>query len=641
MANFLEGLAAQTFARALALHKAGEPEKAEVIYRMVLEIDPEHEEATEALLIARMQRGELAAIVEYRTFVSENPRRDAALYLMLGTFEMILGQVGLARLSFRRAIVLAPESAEAWMREGRAAMLDGMLRAEAVRCLLRAAHLTPDDASVLRDLGDIQLKTGLVEPALKHFGQALAVGNTAETRASIGRSLLAFGDAASALMHFDEAVRLDPDQRDSLLGGAQALLAMGRRDEAAARLNSLVGRFAGRAADLTEISSHLLDAGHPEDALRAYRAGMADNPKRSPNAEPAVLRRRPAAELCAERSWPYHRVQAAHRAHLIDDIGQHHNVTFPEIFLARVDDARISTSTWAVACGDTLLLDGLLHYDPDRLIRHPEFPCNSPTGKILADLEPPSATVEPEAILIGGVANWAHLVQEWLSRLTVLERFPELDRLPLLVSPHMMRSVRELMGLLGVDPSRIVTLPDVPVVRAERLWIPSLTHRHKYASPLHIDFLRRKLAPLIEEGMRRPRRRLYLSRRTATYRAIVNEREVLDALAPLGVEEVVPEDYSMAEQVALFASAELIVGPLGGGSAAILFAPPGAAFVELTHAQLAIPQYGMLTATLHQRYRRVIGRTLENRGTITFDFDFSVPPGAVAAACREMLDGAG
>jgi len=36
----------------------------------------------------------------------------------------------------------------------------------------------------------------------------------------------------------------------------------------------------------------------------------------------------------------------------------------------------------------------------------------------------------------------------------------------------------------------------------------------------------------------------------------------------------------------------------------------------------------------------VVGRTLENRGTITYDFDFSVPPEAVVAACRAVLDGA-
>ncbi|PWC55541.1 glycosyltransferase family 61 protein [Azospirillum sp. TSO22-1] len=635
MADFLKSLIDQTFARALAYYKAGDAATAEGVFRTVLDIAPDHAEAAEWLLLTRLDQGDLEAGKDYRAWLATNPSDSAGPYLLLGYVAEMTAQTGLARFDYRRAAVLEPYNAVVWLRAGRAAAADNAVP-EGVALMIRATLIDPTDAAAWRALGDVHMKPGAEEAALHYFLQALALADTADLRACAGRALLTLGDMAGALHHFEVAIRQDPDRRDGWLGSVQALVALERADEAAERLAGAAARFQGRGEDLREIAFRFLDIGRRDEAARAYAAAMAGDPNRPKGAEPRILRRRRAADLCAERGWPYTEVQPERAVTCVDDTGRRHDVVFPEVFLARVDGARIVTATWAVTCGDTVLLDGLLHYDPDSL-GGPEFPKQSRSGDVLSDLPPPAARIEGEAILIGGVANWSHLVQEWLSRLTVLERFPELDRLPLLVTPHMMRSVRDLMALLGVDPARIVTLPDVPVIEADRLWIPSLTHRHKFASPLHIDFLRRRLAPRIAEGMRRSRRRLFMLRRSANYRTLVNEQELLDALAPLGVEAVAPEDYSMAEQIALFASAELVVGALGGGTAAILFCPPGAAFVELTHRQFTIAQYGVLTATLHQRYRRVVGPTLENRGSTTYDFDFSVRPEEVVAACRSVL----
>jgi capsular polysaccharide biosynthesis protein len=221
----------------------------------------------------------------------------------------------------------------------------------------------------------------------------------------------------------------------------------------------------------------------------------------------------------------------------------------------------------------------------------------------------------------------------------VLERFPELDRLPVLVSPRLPRSMVGFYAMLGLDPARLRRLPAHEPVRARRLWLPSLTHRYQLTSPMHVDFLRRRLAGPLGEGLGRPRRRLFLSRRNAGYRALLNEAEVLATLAAFGVEPLVPEDFSMAEQIALFASAELVVSPIGGASAAILFAAPGAACVELTHDHCLLPQYGILSGLLGQRYARVVGRPHGNRGPLTFDQDFTICVDALAATVRTLLDG--
>ncbi|CAK0745447.1 hypothetical protein WCLP8_1570005 [uncultured Gammaproteobacteria bacterium] len=131
---------------------------------------------------------------------------------------------------------------------------------------------------------------------------------------------------------------------------------------------------------------------------------------------------------------------------------------------------------------------------------------------------------------------------------------------------------------------------------------------------------------------------MFLTRRQAATRALVNEAEIVAALAPFGIEVMVAEDLSLIEQLHRFAEAELIVTPLGGGSAAQLFAPTTAAIVELTHRHVLLPQYGIVAALLGQRYRQLVGPTVWNRHPGNFDWDFTVEPAAVVRAVRELID---
>jgi capsular polysaccharide biosynthesis protein/thioredoxin-like negative regulator of GroEL len=629
----------QLVQRGLTLHRAGRPEMAEAMYRMVLQHDPGNDTVGEALALARLQQSDRDGARDYLARLLATRRADPQPWLILGAFEQSQGQTGLARTCFRRAATLAPDLAEAWRREGIAASHDHYY-AEAIRALTRATVVDPGETAAFHALGEIFLAFDQPGQAITHFAAGLTAADSADGHAGLGRALLALGNAPAALVEFDATVGLSPDGAEGWLGAADALRAMGRNEDAAARLTAMAGRFAGRVDELFRLGARFLELGRDDEAMATYRAVLAasDDRKRFPAAGPKILQRRHARELCADKGWPYRQVAPARHASFVDDTGHRHDVRFPEVFLARVDGAEIVTRNGTVICGDTLLADGLLHYPAPLLHSQPEFPWHSAQGRILADLPPPAAEIGDEAILLGGVDNWAHSVQEWLSRLTVLERFPELDGLPILVSPHLLGSIRDLIGLLGIDPARLVTLPDVPVIRVGRLWIPSLTHHHKFASPLHIDFLRRRLGPWIARGMRQPRRRLFIVRRNAAFRELLNEQEILEALAPLGVEAVVPQNLSMEEQIVLFASAELVLFTIGASNAAILFSPPGTAVVELTHSQLVIPQYAMLTATLNQRYRQVVGRTHANRGSTTYDFDFSVRVPEVVATVRHLLE---
>jgi capsular polysaccharide biosynthesis protein len=65
---------------------------------------------------------------------------------------------------------------------------------------------------------------------------------------------------------------------------------------------------------------------------------------------------------------------------------------------------------------------------------------------------------------------------------------------------------------------------------------------------------------------------IFISRQKALGRRILNEQEVIAALAPLGFVAYTLEEMSFQEQVRLFSQAKAVVAPHGAGLANMMFA---------------------------------------------------------------------
>ena len=76
-------------------------------------------------------------------------------------------------------------------------------------------------------------------------------------------------------------------------------------------------------------------------------------------------------------------------------------------------------------------------------------------------------------------------------------------------------------------------------------------------------------------------RRIYVSRRQAAHRKILNEDQLMQSLRSLGFVAVALESLSLAEQYKLFATAEVVVAPHGAGLTNLIYAPAGCLLVEL------------------------------------------------------------
>ncbi len=183
-----------------------------------------------------------------------------------------------------------------------------------------------------------------------------------------------------------------------------------------------------------------------------------------------------------------------------------------------------------------------------------------------------------------GVVNYGHFLLDGMTSVLALWEAGALDRWPL-ATPPLRRWQRDLLRLAFGDLAwREAPAPIVRVAGA--VYTPAMDHYLHRPGSLLVALRARLLAAVeaLEPGRassRRRKRRLYVSRRGHPMRVMVNEVALEAALIRRGFQIVRPEGMSAADQIRLFADAEVIVGATGAGLTNAVFAAPGCTLVEI------------------------------------------------------------
>jgi len=93
-----------------------------------------------------------------------------------------------------------------------------------------------------------------------------------------------------------------------------------------------------------------------------------------------------------------------------------------------------------------------------------------------------------------------------------------------------------------------------------------------------VDFLRKKSAQIPKNN---GAKRIYISRRNASYRQVINEADLEPILQKLGFHIISCETLSFEKQISLFKSAEIVCGPHGAGLSNIAFCQKNASVLEI------------------------------------------------------------
>lgn len=172
--------------------------------------------------------------------------------------------------------------------------------------------------------------------------------------------------------------------------------------------------------------------------------------------------------------------------------------------------------------------------------------------------------------------NYYHWMLEFLPKLSAFLEPPSSDFVELfqggrILLPHPINTwMRQSLEMLGVAEDRILLTKSDHIQAEQLLFFPTIG---KLYNPPRwaLDWLRTRFFPFMNHSPNQ-KKRIFVSRRKARARNVINEDQVMAYLSDYGFEAYVLEDMSLAEQIDLFSQAEVVVGPHGAGFTNMVFA---------------------------------------------------------------------
>jgi capsular polysaccharide biosynthesis protein len=147
-------------------------------------------------------------------------------------------------------------------------------------------------------------------------------------------------------------------------------------------------------------------------------------------------------------------------------------------------------------------------------------------------------------------------------------------------------SLYSIMDHLNIPHDRLLFINDGTVVTAKTLLVPSI-----FWNPAKPNFWTSDLTwfkqffidAFIKTSDENTPKKIFISRSSAQYRHISNEKSLVKFLKKQGFVVFHLENLSLHDQAVLFNNAEIIIGPHGAGFTNLIFCKPNTHIVEIDH----------------------------------------------------------
>lgn len=183
----------------------------------------------------------------------------------------------------------------------------------------------------------------------------------------------------------------------------------------------------------------------------------------------------------------------------------------------------------------------------------------------------------PYALLASRWAdNYYHWLLDYLPQLRAFKQYEEQtgERLTLILNQSPPRWLVDSLRLMGYDNDDWIEWTN-EVAAVDRLVVSTHTRYSVLPSITAAEWVGETLCGAIDvarESHQVNGSRIYISRKDADIRRVVNEEDLVEELKSEGVEKYVLSELTLEQQIRLFATAELIVAPHGAGLVNMLFA---------------------------------------------------------------------
>ena len=221
--------------------------------------------------------------------------------------------------------------------------------------------------------------------------------------------------------------------------------------------------------------------------------------------------------------------------------------------------------------------------------------------------------------------NHSHWLTAHLPKLLLLRQLGQLGDvlLPRERTPVMDDSLR----MIDIDPGKLAVFDAHVPLRVDDLTVMATDRFRPELLRLVVEAFAPAAAPV-------PTRRVFISRRHAARRRLVNEDAIWPLFSEAGFERVELEDLSFGVQVALMRETAVVAGAHGAGLTNMLFCAPGIDVMEIADLDFPNPNFYALASALGHRYWLLPGQGRGDGRPI--DRDLHVAPQVVAGALEAL-----
>ena len=204
-----------------------------------------------------------------------------------------------------------------------------------------------------------------------------------------------------------------------------------------------------------------------------------------------------------------------------------------------------------------------------------------------------------------GERGYFHWIATVLPRISLVDDFFAGETGPYLLNPHPGFGVEWLNELGFYGKYRH---PDHNLIYVEDLIFPcpaQVGNSHYTRNPTLLLNFKEKLS---RSGILRSKnnsgsgRRIYISRSDAPVRRLVNEKDLVEAISHLKFEMCSLTGMSVRDQVDIFSSASVIIGPHGAGLVNVLFCDDRTTVIELMSTTRTWPGFKVISKVVGLKY---------------------------------------
>jgi len=263
--------------KAVDLHRSGQLERAEQIYREILCDAPKHADALHLLGVVAYQVGKCAVAVDLVSQAIEIDPKQSSYFNNLGNAFKKLGNLGESTQAYYRAIEIEPDYAEAYNNLGNVLAEQDRLE-ESISAYHSALEIDPEYSEAYNNLGVTLRAQGSLEKSVLAYRQAVQIDpEFANAYYNLGCLLQETGELEDSIRAYCKVLKINPEYMEVYNNLGLALRKQDRLEESVQVYRQAIEIKPDYVEAYNNLGNILAEQDRLAESIDAYRQALKIN----------------------------------------------------------------------------------------------------------------------------------------------------------------------------------------------------------------------------------------------------------------------------------------------------------------------------------------------------------------------------